>query len=190
MEMPGVPELIPEVHHSKFYNQEEENKSLINEDIEKLNKEAYEREKKDGKLSKWATQNNWNSTNTELLFNHENIDNHLEVSPEERKANQLRSKNDVDKPYYNLIHKKKTKKEIMQKQVAEFYEDLNKKFKNSTKPKKNLDLASNAQFEKNFYINANEKIVNHKEIGTFEINNINYHKFNLEDFKSEYLKNG
>ena len=109
--------------------------SLMNEANEKINKEAYESENKVGKISKWATQNTIFSANTELLYFHNNIDNHEIASPEEMKVNSLKSKNDMDKPYYNLINKKKTKAEVMKKQVNDFYEDLNKKFKtqNSTK---------------------------------------------------------
>ncbi len=53
---------------------EEEKENILAEETEKIMKEAYENEKKKGKFSKWGSQNNWNSLNTELLFNHENLE--------------------------------------------------------------------------------------------------------------------
>ena len=55
--------------------------------------------------------------------------------------------------------------------------------------KKNIGLASHTQHDKGFYsggMNENQ----YKQVENYEISNIDYHKFNLDEFRAEYLKNG
>lgn len=57
----------------KETNQSTIKSELINEELEKKLKEDYIKDiKKNGKLSKWSTQKEWNVANSELIFSHEN----------------------------------------------------------------------------------------------------------------------